>query len=436
MGEELPRQYPADEKLGVALSKNWPIAARAVLAGRRRRIGHRRVPRLSASQAVHTSCAHALLSRTHGTLPPRVYPYPPIFLSSSIVVPRKILADPFNPHKPNIQKHSLGREDGWEAGNMRRKGGTGSVVLVREGFDALRRLYWVLAGLWIGLACAVPLQAESPLRDRPNAIAATTSKAAKDSALRSIPLEQLDARARAKVDAVLARTSLFRRLPIRVVPCDPELYLFAVQHPDVVANVWQVLGMSQMAMDQIGDSAYRINDGAGTRGTVEFLYRSHDTQLVYLDGSYCGPPFPKPVEGRGLLILKSGYVQETDGRCYITTRLDAFVSVEPGAVDLMTRTLQPLVGKNADSNFVQTVAFLASLSRTAEVNHSGMQRLASKLTRVRPEVRQQFAELSQRIFQKVVSSATPRADQTPLMVRRSTIGEVTSGRETSPGPTP
>jgi len=70
MGEKLPRQYPADEELGVALSKNWPIAARAVLAGRQRRIGHRRVPRLSASQAVHTSyfreaMAHCSLTSAH-----------------------------------------------------------------------------------------------------------------------------------------------------------------------------------------------------------------------------------------------------------------------------------------------------------------------------------------------------------------------------------
>lgn len=315
------------------------------------------------------------------------------------------------------------------------------MLLHRGVLPTLRKLPWILAGLCMLLACAVPSPAETPPRDRQNALAATTSKAARDSALRSIPLDQLDARSRAKVDAVLARTSVFRRLPIRVVPCDPELYLFMVHHPDVVANVWQVLGISQMSMEQTGNDSYRINDGAGTRGTVEFLYRSHDTQVVYLDGSYNGPPFPKPVEGRGVLILKSGYVQETDGRYYITTRLDAFVAVEPGAVDLMTRTLQPLVGKNADSNFTQTVAFLASLSRTAEVNNPGMQRLANKLTRVRPEVRQQFADLSQRIFRKVVDSAQARADQTPLMVRRSTIGDVTSGQitsghETSPAPTP
>ncbi len=291
-----------------------------------------------------------------------------------------------------------------------------------------------LLGLCMGLACAGVSQAESPVKER---LAATTSKVARENAVRSIPYDQLDVQARAKVDSVLARTSLFRRLPIRVIPCNPELYLLMLHHPDVMTNIWQVLGVSQMVMEQIGADTYRVNDGAGTRGTVQFLYRSHDTQVVYLDGSYNGPPFPRPVEGRGVLVVKSGYVQETDGRCYVTTRLDAFVAVEPGAVDLITRTLQPLLGKNADSNFTQTVGFMASLSRTAEVNNPGMQRLANKLTRVQPEVRQQFAELSQRIFRKVVDTPEIRGAQAPLMVRRSTIGDdVMSGRETSPRPGP
>ena len=40
----------------------------------------------------------------------------------------------------------------------------------------------------------------------------------------------------------------------------------------------------------------------------------------------------------------------------------------------MARTLQPLVVKNIDNNFIQTVAFLGSMSKTAEVNLAGMQR--------------------------------------------------------------
>ena len=312
-----------------------------------------------------------------------------------------------------------------------------------------RRDHWLLAMIsacmLAGLANVAVSLGDTAPKARTNPLAANTSRAARESAQRSIPYDKMDVGARAKVDWVLARTSVFRRLPVRVIPCDPDLYVFLIQHPDVVANVWRVLGVSRMIMQQTGADTFRVNDGAGTQGTVEFLFRSQDTQVVYVDGSYSGPPLPKAIEGRCLLILRSGYVEESNGRSYITTRLDAFVSVEPGAVELMTRTLQPLMGKTADANFHQTIGFLASLSRTAEVNSPGVQRLANKLVHVRPEIRQQFVELSHRVAQKADESSEPgkgaklglrEEEKTPLVARHSTISDAAPDRRTSPAPNP
>lgn len=223
------------------------------------------------------------------------------------------------------------------------------------------------------------------------------------------------------MQSVVANVSLFRRMPLSIVHCDPDLFAFSVEHPDVIVNIWRVLGISQISVEQIGPASYRVDDGAGTRGTVEYLLRSRDTQLVYVEGSYSGPPLPKPVEGRGVLLLKSASATDSEGRCLMTSRMDAFIAVEPGPVELMTRTLQPLLGKVADLNFQQTVGFLSTLSRTAEFNPPGIQRLAAKITRVRPEVRQEFAEICNRISARSAGqTATPLAE-TPLMVRRSTI---------------
>ena len=61
-----------------------------------------------------------------------------------------------------------------------------------------------------------------------------------------------------------------------------------------------------------------------------------------------------------------------------------------------------LMGKTVDNNFVQTAAFLASVSRTAEVNNPGVQRLASRLSKVQPEVRKEFAQVAQQVSQKAL----------------------------------
>jgi hypothetical protein len=222
---------------------------------------------------------------------------------------------------------------------------------------------------------------------------ASSSAAARRDAIQSIPRERLDAEARAKVDSVLGNITVFRRFPTRMITCDPDLYLFVVRHPDVVVNIWEALGLSQLQFRQTGPDTYHAAETAGTAATLEFLYHTKDTQVVYGQWSYIGPLLPRAIRGRCLAALRSSYAHHSDGRYAITSRLDGFLTVEPGGAELLTKALHPLVVKNADYNFVQTVGFVGSLSRTAEANSRGLERLALRLTNVQPDIRRQFAEV-------------------------------------------
>ena len=277
-----------------------------------------------------------------------------------------------------------------------------------------------LFALVLSLAWQLPLEAAPP----PDPFKASTSRAAREAALGSIPFDQLDAAGQGKVASVLSDVAIFRRMPVHVIRCDPDLYLFLVRHPDVVINIWEVLGVSKMTMRQTSPNTFEIAEEDGITGTVEYLYRNHDTHLIYVEGSCNGPLFAKPVRGRTLMLLKTGYVREPDGRYYITSRLDAFVHVASDGAELLTRTFQPLVGKVADINFMQTSGFLGSLSRCAEMNHRGMQRLAVKLVRVPPEVRQQFAHLAERVAQKTAALPNGTAATEPEVARRPGQDEI------------
>jgi hypothetical protein len=292
-----------------------------------------------------------------------------------------------------------------------------TVALVRK---KLRQLN-VLAML-ASLACwqASPAAAETQT-SRANPFQASTSTSSRQDALHAIPIDKLDAAARAKVQTVLANVSVFRRLPVRVIDCDPDLYLFLVRHPDVVVNIWEVLNLSQLQLQQVGPNKYRVVEKEGTTATVELIYAGHDTHLAYVEGTYTGPLLSKPVAGRSLLVLKSGYVHETNDRYYITNRLDAFVNIDPGGIELITKAMQPVLGKIADTNFTQSVGFVGSLSKTAEVNSSGVQRLADKLTRVQPEFRQQFANLAVSVGQKS-AGRTARQTQDELEPAVARVG--------------
>ncbi len=237
-------------------------------------------------------------------------------------------------------------------------------------------------------------RAESPLLRRNDPHAATSSDAARREAIGAIPFEQLDREGRAKAAAVLQDVAVFRRLPTQVIDCDPKLFLFLVQQPDVAVNIWRVLELSQIEMRQTTSNRFELVEPTGTRLHAEFLYRSPEVHVIYGEGVCIGPILGRPVHGRYLLVLRTGYVQETNGRHYVTARLDTFLHVQDRAPDLAAKLLHPLASKTVDHNFVQIVAFAGSLSRTAELNYRGVQRLASQLTAVQPEVRVRLSELA------------------------------------------
>jgi hypothetical protein len=274
------------------------------------------------------------------------------------------------------------------------------------------RLYIAATGIAATLALigfCQPAAASTPLASAHSSLSeATTSDAARRDAIRSIPFDKLSGEDAAKIKAVLSNVSIFRRMPIRVVDCDPELYVFLVRHPDVVVNIWELFKISRLKVRETGKSQFEVSESEGASANIRFVYQNHDTHVIYGEGVYEGSLLNRKVSGRGVLVLKSGYVRETNGRYYVTSRMDSFLCIEPAGAELVTKTISPMLGKTVDNNFTQTLAFIGSLSRTAEVNSRGVQRLGEQLTHVPPEVRERFVELAADMPEKNAAVATDK----------------------------
>jgi hypothetical protein len=267
------------------------------------------------------------------------------------------------------------------------------IISHRSGYRFAIAVALVLTGvLWPGLDRTGSAAAQGSARRE--SAEGTSSEMARQDALRSIPWERLSPAGRAKAEAVVANQSIFRRLPTKTIDCDPDFYLFLVRHPDVVVNIWEALKISQVQLRQVRANSFQLTEPGGTAISLEFLYRSRELHVIYGEGAYQGPVLSRPLVGRGLVIMKTRYAQQPNGRWHITTRLDSFTAIEPIAAELFTKTISPLLGKTADHNFTQTAAFVGSLSRTAEVNARSVRRLAAQLNHVQPEVRAGFADLA------------------------------------------
>ncbi len=213
---------------------------------------------------------------------------------------------------------------------------------------------------------------------------ATSSRAARDEAIRSLPWKQMSPANRQMAQTILNDASIYRRLPTRIIDCDPDLFTFLLQHPEIVIDVWRVMGISQVALNRAPNGVYHGTDGAGTQGTVRYLFsnwgaNAQNLAVIYADGAYTGAPFVTPLKAQSIMLLRSSAVRETNGRHYITVRIDSFVRIEQLGIEIIAKTVQPWINRTADQNVIETLTFVSNFSRTAEKNPAGMQRLACRL---------------------------------------------------------
>jgi hypothetical protein len=174
-----------------------------------------------------------------------------------------------------------------------------------------------------------------------------------------------------------------------------------------------------MTLVRRGPEKFYAEDGAGTVGTMEFLYGDQDTHVLYAEGFYTGPLTARPIRAKCLLMLNADYVTHKNGRPYVTTRMDMFVNVHNVGVDLLAKTFHNLIGTATDRNFIETANFVTKLSRTTESNGPGVQRLAARLTDLDPAVRKAFSQHADNVYRRAQKRRqTADADSPRAVVAR------------------
>jgi len=232
----------------------------------------------------------------------------------------------------------------------------------------------------------------------------------RDESIRAIPFDQMNEQVKAKVWRVVSKPSIYRRLPVQTIDCDPDLYVFLVRYPEVLVNIWQLMGVTKVELKRTGPFTFDASDGVGTTTSVELVYGKPDVHVYYANGIYEGPLFRNRITGKSVIVLRSAFAKQGD-RLRVTIHLDAFIDFDNVGAEILAKTLHPLIGKAADFNFAETAQFMGQVSRASESNGPGMERLAAKLTNIDPAVRQTFAEYTDVVYQRAILR---RATQVPL----------------------
>lgn len=279
-----------------------------------------------------------------------------------------------------------------------RRGGTQGV-----GGMTARIAATVVAGLMCGIGMAGWAAASEAALD-PAGRSATLRElgaAGRESCRRAIdrlPVERMPPESRRLVEHFRKSTTLHRRLPAETLRCDRALVEFVLDKPEALVDVWRVLGISRVSLDPVGPGAWRLSDGYGTTGTVRLLHHDRDPRgglaVFHGQGGYAGPLAPRPLTGSCLVVVRHAATLDADGAPACRIEIEAFLDVDGLGLELVARTLQPLIVHSAATNVHEISLFVSQFARAAARNPAGVARLAARMPRTSPDDRRMLVALA------------------------------------------
>ena len=229
----------------------------------------------------------------------------------------------------------------------------------------------------------------------PKQVEGSSSRESREQALRSIPLGSLTPQAVAKLRPVLDDPTIFRRMPVQTIVCDPEMFTFIVRYPEVLVEIWQLMGMTRVTIERKGPFSFAGEDGAGTTCRCELVLGSEKLHIYYTEGDYEGGLINRKLDGRCICVIHSQPALGENGQALVTASMDIFLKLDNIGADLIAKTISPLVVKTADYNYIESLRFVSQLSTAAQRNPQAVEQLAAKLEGLRPDVRNRFVEVAQ-----------------------------------------
>ena len=217
-----------------------------------------------------------------------------------------------------------------------------------------------------------------------------------------VPWDALDDQSRKQIQGVIRNKTIFRHMPQQVGYCDPEMYDFMISHPDVVIELWKLLGITHISLQETGPDKYHMVEGTATVSDVEVVYKSKNLCIAYAVGEYDAPMLRRKIKGDVVLFLRSRYGHDKENRPIVQSDLDVYVRIHNPGAEMLAKILVPIVGKIADSNFEQTIAFVRSVSAAAQDDYEVIREYAERLQNVRSEVAKEFAITAEMTYDREV----------------------------------
>jgi hypothetical protein len=205
-----------------------------------------------------------------------------------------------------------------------------------------------------------------------------------------LPLPQIPPQHRESVAEVIRENTFHRQGAPETFPCHPKIYLHLLNEPAVTLALWQDLSSTPARLRQIGPNRYEGTDGAGTTATWEFVLRSPRLHVLLCDLQYTSPRGNARLEGRIVLIVRSGFYKEVNGDPWVQHDVEAFVKVDSRGWKAMAVPVRPLIEKLLQDQVQEAGWFVSLMGRLVQIYPDWAAQTAGRETHIPAETIRNF----------------------------------------------
>ena len=147
--------------------------------------------------------------------------------------------------------------------------------------------------------------------------------------------------------------------PIRT-PLPESLYVYLLDRPPTAAALVNRLDLGLYKAEERGPGRYWGDDGEGTSGLVELVYRDRTHRVYYLEGSHESVILPH-LTGKAVVLLRMVPVTTPSGQEVVETTLVSYTRLDNRFVAGLVSLIRPLVGRTVSRKLTKGVDAVTKL---------------------------------------------------------------------------
>jgi hypothetical protein len=210
---------------------------------------------------------------------------------------------------------------------------------------------------WIGWLClavgfgatAKPARAEDPASAR-------TPKAP------LLSVDDLPAKVREPVAAVLEHPTLHTVGPAESFSCDPATYYEFLEHPDRAVTAWRKLGAKCLTITDRGKGRFGWVDEHGSDVHWDLIQSTPRLRVWYAEGQVRPNAWLPTVAFQAVVVLHLNEGRDADGRPMIRHQAELVVHSDSKTAALAARLLGPSAPRIAEQYVAQIQMFYSALA--------------------------------------------------------------------------